>query len=182
MATQEEINQCVLQAHGNLDEVRRRVEGDPDLISGNAEWDETPLQAASHMGRQDIAEYLLSQGAELDFFAASMLGRTGDVDRYLDQDPTLPRQAGVHGIPSLFFPSLKGHVSIAEKLLAGGAEVNAGDGGNTPLHGAAMGGQTEMAVWLLERGANRTATNFDGKTPAEVATDNQELAAILAGS
>jgi len=182
MATQEDINQCVLQAHGNLDEVRKLVDADPELVLGNAEWTETPLQAASHMGRKDIAEYLLEQGAELDFFAAAMLGRSDDVARFIAADQSLPQSAGVHGIPSLYFPALTGQIAIVETLLEGGAEVNAGEGGNTPLHGAAAGRRTQMAQWLLARGANRSAVNYDGKTPSEVATamGSEELAALLA--
>ena len=46
----------------------------------NAAWDwgggdwETGLGAAAHVGRRDIALFLLDHGARLDVFAAAMLG------------------------------------------------------------------------------------------------------------
>lgn len=169
MTSQEAINQCVLQAHASLGEVQARVEADRALATGKAEWDETPFEAASHMGRKDIAEYLLAHGASLDIYGAAMLGRETDVEQFLSDDPTLAASTGVHAIPILYFPAVAGQLSVARRLLAAGAPINAGAGGNTPLHGAAISGNSALIEWMLDSGADRAATNFDGKTPAEVA-------------
>ena len=73
------IQQFVGNAHGDLDRVKELLSQEPALI--NACWDwgggdfETALGAASHMGRRDIAEFLLENGARLDLFAAAMLGK-----------------------------------------------------------------------------------------------------------
>ena len=51
----------------------------PSLL--NATWDwgggdfETGLGGAGHMGNREIAEFLIGQGARLDIFVATMLGR-----------------------------------------------------------------------------------------------------------
>lgn len=179
--TQDQINECVLSSHGNLKRVRELVEADPELATGNAPWIETPIQAASHMGKVDIAEYLLERGADLDLFAAAMLGRTAVVAKYLHDDPTVATSTGVHGLPSLYFPAVGGHVEISQMLLDAGADVNAGAGGNTALHGAALSGNVSMARWLLDQGADPKATNFEGKTPDVSAAEvgNEEVAEII---
>ena len=90
-------------AHGDLDAVRRLLDDEPALA--NAAWDwgggdwETPLGAAAHMGRRDIAELLLEHGARLDVFAAAMLGETEIVRAILDTFPAMRDARGPHGIP-----------------------------------------------------------------------------------
>ncbi len=65
---------------------------------------------------------------------------------------------------------------MAELLLANGADVNAVEGGNTPLHGAALFGRAEMAAWLLDHGAKVNAADFRGKTPLEHAVERGHAA------
>lgn len=69
---------------------------------------------------------------------------------------------------------------IAELLLAHGAEINAGEGGSPPLHGAVMFGQTEMAAWLLAHGAGVNIRNYEQKTPLRVALDRGDTATAMA--
>src|SRR5262245_35911338 len=76
---------------------------EPALV--NASWDwgggdwETALGAAAHMGRRDIAEYLLAHGARLDLFAAAMLGHLEVVQAALTAFPEARSVPGPHGIP-----------------------------------------------------------------------------------
>lgn len=95
----------VAVAHGDLTRVRALLAQEPRLA--NAAWDwgggdwETPLGAAAHMGRRDIAEYLLERGARLDLFAAAMLGKLEIVRAAIEALPGALRVAGPHGIPLL---------------------------------------------------------------------------------
>jgi hypothetical protein len=97
------VNEFVLKAHGDLGVVKQLLEQEPALV--NAAWDwgggdwETGLGAASHVGRRDIAEYLLEHGARMDVFAAAMLGETGIVRAMLEAQPGLRDARGPHGIP-----------------------------------------------------------------------------------
>ncbi len=97
------VQQFVGNAHGDLDRVKELLAQEPALI--NAAWDwgggdfETALGAASHMGRRDIAEYLLDHGARLDLFAAAMLGKLDIVKAVLTAFPKLIHTPGPHGIP-----------------------------------------------------------------------------------
>ena len=99
----EKVNAIVLEAHGDLDAVRALLAEQPALT--NAAWDwgggdwETPLGAAAHMGRRDIAELLLEHGARLDLFAAAMLGETEIVRSALAAFPEMRDARGPHGIP-----------------------------------------------------------------------------------
>jgi hypothetical protein len=97
------VNEFVLKAHGDLDTVKRLLDQEPALLTaawdwGGGDW-ETALGAASHMGRRDIAQFLLECGAPLDVFAAAMLGETEIVRAMLDRYPQLIDARGPHGIP-----------------------------------------------------------------------------------
>ena len=51
------------------------------------------------MGRTDIANYLLENGARLDLFAAAMLGKLEIVKAALEAYPDAINTPGPHGIP-----------------------------------------------------------------------------------
>ena len=97
------VQQFVGNAHGDLDRVKDLLAQEPAII--NACWDwgggdfESALGAASHMGRRDIAEFLLENGARLDLFAAAMLGKLDIVRAALEAVPGAIRTPGPHGIP-----------------------------------------------------------------------------------
>jgi hypothetical protein len=120
------VGEFVLKAHGDLDFVRQTVEREPAVV--NAAWDwgggdwETGLGAASHVGRRDIAEYLLEHGARKDVFAAAMLGEVDVVRAMLDAQPELREARGPHGI------SLRAHAEAGGEQAGGVLDL---------LHGAA---------------------------------------------
>jgi hypothetical protein len=97
------VGEVVLKAHGDLGVVKQLLEREPAIV--NAAWDwgggdwETALGAAAHVGRRDIAEYLLEHGARMDVFAAAMLGEVEIVRAMLDAQPGLREARGPHGIP-----------------------------------------------------------------------------------
>jgi hypothetical protein len=97
------VKEFVGNAHGDLERVRSLLEQEPGLL--NAAWDwgggdwETALGAASHMGRKDIALFLLGKGARIDLFAAAMLGKAEIVKSMLVDNPNLKNTVGPHGIP-----------------------------------------------------------------------------------
>lgn len=99
----EKVNEFVRVAHFDLDAIKSLLGEEPKLI--NAAWDwgggdwETALGAASHMGRTDIANYLLEKGARIDLFAAAMLGKLDIVKSALEAFPEARDVPGPHGIP-----------------------------------------------------------------------------------
>ena len=99
-----EVKEVVEAAHGDLARVRHMLETNPQLLNV-PNGSETALGAACQMRRKDIIEYLLSQGAERDIYAACVLGLTDRVRSFLDADPTLANmKAGhAHRKPPLYF-------------------------------------------------------------------------------
>ena len=97
------VQEFVGKAHGDLNRVQELLAQEPALI--NATWDwgggdfETALGAASHMGRKDIANFLLQHGARLDIFAAAMLGKLEVVKAALTAFPDALKTPDPHGIP-----------------------------------------------------------------------------------
>jgi len=115
----ETVEEFVRVAHGNLDRVKEMLEKQPALI--NATWDwgggdwETGLGGASHMGRRDIALYLLGHNARMDFFAAAMLGKLEIVKAAVAAFSSIPKVPGPHGIP-LIVHARKGGGKATEVL------------------------------------------------------------------
>ncbi len=99
------VQDFVGKAHADLDGVKQLLGREPALINsawdwGGGDW-ETGLGAAAHMGRRDIAAYLLEHGARLDLFAAAMLGNLEIVKATLETYPDALDTPGPHGIPLL---------------------------------------------------------------------------------
>ena len=97
------VQEFVGKAHADLDSVKELLGREPALINGSWDWGggdwETGLGAAAHMGRRDIAAYLLENGARLDLFAAAMLGNLGIVRATVEAYPEVIDIPGPHGIP-----------------------------------------------------------------------------------
>src|SRR5688572_13673250 len=119
------VQEFVRVAHGDLDRVKQLLEEQPALI--NAAWDwgdgdwETGLGAAAHVGRRDIALYLLDHGARIDLFAAAMLGQVAIVKATLEAFPEARDVKGPHGIPLLAHAKAGGleAAAVVELLEAG---------------------------------------------------------------
>jgi len=121
------VKEFVANAHGNLDKVKELLEQAPGLLNSAWDWGngdfETGLNAAGHVGRSDIAEFLLSKGARMDLFCATMLGRMDIVKPILDFKPDLKSSKGPHGLALLHHAEKGGEKAreVLEYLKAIGA-------------------------------------------------------------
>ncbi len=99
------VKEFVIAGHGNLDRVKELLAQVPGLL--NATWDwgggdfETALGGAGHMGRKDIAEFLINRGCRMDIFVATMLGKLDIVKAMLTAYPELIHSKGPHGLTFL---------------------------------------------------------------------------------
>jgi hypothetical protein len=97
------VKRFVIAGHANLPAVKAMLSEEPNLINGAIDWGngdfETALGGASHMGRRDIAEYLLGHNARMDIFAATMLGQIDIVKAAVAAFPNIVNVPGPHGIP-----------------------------------------------------------------------------------
>lgn len=92
-------------AHTDLNKVKELVANRPELAGASWDWGfgdyETALGAASHMGRRDIAEYLISFGARPDIFTFAMMGMLKSVQEMIETFPGIQGHRGPHGITLL---------------------------------------------------------------------------------
>lgn len=109
----ETVQEFVIAGHRDLEKVKEMLADVPPLL--NATWDwgagdfETALGGAGHMGRRDIAEHLIGEGARADVFVHAMLGDLDVVKAMLTRFPNLKDAKGPHGIP------LKRHAEKGEE-------------------------------------------------------------------
>lgn len=111
------VREVVGAAHGNFDRLRELVDARPTLAKASWDWGfgdwESALGAASHMGRGDIAAYLLEHGARPNLFSAAMLGQTDVVRAYVDAAPGIQGTPGPHGITLLAHAKAGGDAAAA---------------------------------------------------------------------
>nr|XP_004573783.2 diacylglycerol kinase iota isoform X1 [Maylandia zebra] len=96
----------------------------------------------------------------------------------------LVRDSG--GCSALHLAAQSGHADLVRYILQQGSKVlldlTDTEKGDTALHKAASGKQHAVCRLLVEGGASLEKTNFQGKTPADQADGDAELAAYLSSS
>uniref|UniRef100_A0A3B3IDE4 Uncharacterized protein n=1 Tax=Oryzias latipes TaxID=8090 RepID=A0A3B3IDE4_ORYLA len=112
-----------------------------DIYTSKSTDDQTPLHISSRLGKQDIVQLLLTNGADPDATTNS-------------------------GYTPLHLAAREGHKDIAAALLDQGANLS---NGYTPLHIAAKKNQMEISTTLLEYGALTNTVTRQGITPLHLA-------------
>ena len=127
------------------------------------------LDAAAEFNQTNTAELLIQRRARVDardklgfspIHTATLLGSTAVLELLLQHkaDPNLRTEA-----PDTPHPSTLGRPPFVNWPQIGSKE-------NTPLHLAALAGQTNAIALLLKSGAPVNATNSDGMTPLDLAS------------
>lgn len=146
-------------AAGQLARVKELVEKEPALANRFAP-DGFPVFALSAaFGHRNVAEYLLSRGADVNSVSQNATGYT-----------------------ALTGAVAAGSAELVAWLLSHGANANHRYGpGYSPLHEAAANGHLEIVRVLLEAGADPAARTNDGKTPLSFAEErgHTEIGAFL---
>jgi len=99
------VKDFVIAGHRDLDKVKEMLGNERSLL--NASWDwgggdfEMAIGGAGHMGRPDIARYIIGEGGRMDIFVATMLGEMDMVKATITKFPNLLQSHGPHGIPLL---------------------------------------------------------------------------------
>jgi cytohesin len=147
------------------------------------------LYIACRNGQTEVVRFLLSKNPDLSFRA--YLGATPlhwayfggarpaiELLMVAGADPTL-RDDSLHCTPRAFgicvAASWGMDFRVRELLEADPTLLNFTDGQTNALHQAAAAGHAEIVQHLLDRGANRTLRDAQGKTPAECARDAGHL-------
>lgn len=113
------VKEFVGKSHSDLDRVKQLLQQEPGLLNCSWDWGggdfETGLEAAGHVGRKDIAHFLLDNGARMNIFCAAMLGRLDIVKTILTAYPELKTSKGPHGL-QLLHHAKKGGSDASEVL------------------------------------------------------------------
>jgi hypothetical protein len=116
----EEIDEFVGAAHSSLEETKKIIEAKPFILncaSQIAKGDfETAIGGASHMGRKDIVDLLLSYGARMDIFTFTLLGYTDFVMDMIKKHPKLLKSYGPHGFTLLHHAKVGKQTDLANWL------------------------------------------------------------------
>lgn len=146
-------------AAGKLDRVKEFVDAKPGLAK-NCSPDGFPVFAlAAVFGHKDVAEYLFSQGADVDASATNGTGYN-----------------------ALTGAVTSGHKELVAWLLGKNANANYRYGPSfSPLLAAAANGHLEIVKMLLEHGADLHQKSNDGKTALAFAEERKhaEVAEFL---
>ena len=107
----------VIYAHSDLEMVKKLLDREPGLLNASIDWGsgdwESALGGASHMGRIEIVEQLLSRGARIDIFCAAMMGQLDAVKAFLTLQPTLIDARGPHGFSLHFHAQVGGDPAMS---------------------------------------------------------------------
>ncbi len=84
--TTELVREFVMATHGNLEKVQELLVESPSLLHASYNWGgsdwESALGASAHVGRKDIALYLLEKGARMDIFCRDYAWRVRSCTSY----------------------------------------------------------------------------------------------------
>lgn len=112
------ILEFVLAAHKSFDETKKILEKYPLLLNCTSQFKkgdfETAVGGASHMGRRDIVDYLVSKGARLDIFNYAFLGYDDFIKKIVTDYPYLLNSYGPHGFTLLHHAEVGKRTELVE--------------------------------------------------------------------
>lgn len=166
---------------GDSAKVTELLAANPSLVNTPDASGLAPFTVAKYNRKEDIAQLLERHGAQLDIFAAAMVGRTARILELLSGNKSLVKLMSHDGWTPLHLAAFFGHKEAAEALLNAGAEINARSTNamqNTPLHAATAGKKADVILVLVERGADVNARQHGGWTPLHAAAQNGDLPTV----
>lgn len=159
---------------GDLPRVLEVIRSNPAVADARLPNGESPLMAALYRGHGEVVDAIADAVPELDVFVAAALGRTHDLEKRL-QEPDAVRQYAYDGWTPLHLAAFFGRLEAVRRLLDAAADCNAiskNSMSNTPLHAATAGGHAEVAVLMIQRGADVHVRDSGGYTPLHIAAEN----------
>ncbi len=125
----------------------------------------TPLDFAVTRKQRDIAELLVSRGAEIStIHSAAYLGNLDEVEKFVDTGTNIDAE-DQEGQTVVDMAVSGGNADVVRFLVDKGVDVNqAGESGWTPLHRAASEGRKNVTKVLIAAGANVNAKDKWGYT------------------
>ena len=160
------------------------LDSDPGLVNAKNEQGVNAYMFARYLRQDAVARTLVEHGAELDLFSAIIAGAEERVTDLLADDRAVVNSYSQDGWTPLHMAAFFGQPTVAEILMANGADVHARSRNameNTPLHAGVAGRNVEAVAVLLAHGADVNARQHGGWTPLQATAQNgdTELASLL---
>jgi len=144
---------------GRLDQVKSLIRRSPSQVDSFTPDGLTPLALAAFLGHEEVVEFLLHQGADVNVTEHKL------------------------GFNALTGAVNEGHKNVIVLLLEHGANVNYRyeSGSAAPILTATMNGNVEIIKLLLAHGADVNTVGYDSKTPLKIALEKgqDEVVTIL---
>ncbi|KAJ6520428.1 ankyrin repeat-containing domain protein [Mycena sanguinolenta] len=141
----------------------------------------TPLHYACYIADLEISQYLLSQGADINFLHRlgtplywAVSSKNLQVVQFLLASGAEPNRSGYGGAVPLFTAAALGSMELVKALLAGGANIHAEDFSGSNVLPFAQ--DTPMLRFLLEQGVDPNHRNQVGATPLHYACRRPDTA------
>ena len=156
---------------GRTDLVERLLdEYEPLIERRSLKRNRTPLEEAVQYARWETVERLVARGATVSLHAASAMGRTDLVARFLNGDPLHLEATDDSEETPLLVAARHGRAEIVDLLLQLGANANTHNRWQiTALREAVARGNAGAVELLLKAGADVTTRDRSGKTAFEYA-------------
>ena len=157
----QDINE--LAKKGDITKLKALVEKKPDLINkaDNKGW--TPLHYASFHGNNEVADLLITRGAEINsldnigstpLHRAALSGHLNITKLLLESGADINRK-NANGESPLFYAVRRDRKNLTQYLISKGADVNLKEGdGHAILHVVSALGNHEMVKYLITNGAD----------------------------
>jgi len=182
----------IAAAAGDTKSITSLIENGADINAKDGAKGESPLIFAAGFNRTEAVKLLLARGADhkastkvVDLFALtapeeeamargvggngppSAAARPADIagaTRAYRYNELISSQGG---LSALLFAARQGYTDTVQSLLDGGADINQGSAGDktSPLLMSIINGHFDLAMLLLERGADPDAAAFNGAAP-----------------
>lgn len=179
--------------NNNIAKVKEIISSDPKLVNTPGNNHFTPLLFATNSNKPEIAEFLISKGANVDdVFFPDYYGSTPISFAIRNNNLDLVKLLHEKGANIQFrtkleenylhFAAAQNRVEIAEYLINNGIDVNSvKNGGLTSLHISTIMGNVDIVKLLIEKEAKLDIKCYDNGTPLHfaIATRNREIEDFL---
>lgn len=163
--------------------VKALLEVNPELVQIRTKEGSLILTAV-YVGAKDVLQLLLEAHPDLNIFEAAAVGDADRISAILEKSPGEANSSNADGFTPLGLSAFFGHKEVAQRLMAGGAEVDhviQSVNKNTALDAAVAASHRDLAELLLDSGANVNPRSTGGFTPLHKAAfgGNVELSRLL---
>ncbi len=188
----------IASAAGDTKTITSLVENGSDINAKDTAKGETPLMFAAAFNRAGAVKLLLARGADhqattkvIDLFALTAPEEESAARQGFGNRGVQPGRVDIAGatrgyrytelissqggMTALQFAARQGFTDVVKALVEGGADLNQPNAGDrtSPLLITIINGHFDLAMYLLDKGANPNGAAFNGVTPLYAALNIQ---------